>query len=75
MINSLLDKKVVIIGGSSGIGLAVAKLFDSVSKQIPISRVAEIEDIAPAYLDIVRSTYITGTNIPINGGALLQTIK
>ena len=51
------------------------KLFDSVSKQLPIGRVAEIEDIAPAYLDIVRSTYITGTNIPINGGALLQTIN
>ena len=51
------------------------ELFDSVSKQLPIGRVAEIKDIAPAYLDIIRSTYITGTNIPINGGALLQTIN
>ena len=51
------------------------ELFNNVSQQLPIGRVAEIEDIAPAYLDIIYSTYITGTNIPINGGALLQTIE
>lgn len=51
------------------------ELFDRVGKQLPIGRVAEIEDIAPAYLDIIHSTYITGTNIAINGGALLQTIE
>lgn len=51
------------------------ELFDRVSKQLPIGRVAEIEDIAPAYLNIIQSTYMTGNNIPINGGALLQTIK
>ena len=51
------------------------KLFNLVGEQLPIGRVAEIEDIAPAYINIIRSTYITGTNIPINGGALLQTIE
>lgn len=51
------------------------KLFDRVGKQLPIGRVAEVEDIALAYMDIIQSTYITGTNIPINGGALLQTIE
>ena len=51
------------------------KLFDRVGKQLPIGRVADVEDIALAYMDIVQSTYITGTNIPINGGALLQTIE
>ena len=50
-------------------------LFERIGKQLPIGRVAEIEDVAPAYLDIIQSTYITGTNIPVNGGALLQTIK
>ncbi|MEL6928668.1 MAG: SDR family oxidoreductase [Cyanobacteria bacterium J06600_6] len=50
-------------------------LFDHVGKQLPIGRVAEIEDIAPAYLDVLQSTYMTGNNIPINGGALLQTIE
>lgn len=51
------------------------ELFDRVGKQLPIGRVAEIKDVAPAYLDIIQSTYITGTTIPINGGALLQTIE
>ena len=51
------------------------ELFASVGKQLPIGRVAEIEDIAPAYLDIIQSTYMTGNNITINGGALLQTIE
>ena len=84
MEDSLKNKKVIIIGGSSGIGLAVAKLIAaegantiiaSRTKERLEKAVAEIEDIAPAYLDIIRSTYITGTNIPINGGALLQTIE
>ena len=51
------------------------ELFVRVGKQLPIGRVAEVEDIALAYMDIIQSTYITGTNIPINGGALLQTIE
>lgn len=51
------------------------ELFDRVAQQLPIGRVAEIEDVAPAYLNIIQSTYITGTNIPVNGGALLQTIE
>lgn len=51
------------------------ELFNRVGEQLPIGRVAEIKDIAPAYLDIIQSTYMTGNNIPINGGALLQAIN
>ena len=49
-------------------------LFDRVSKQLPIGRVAEIEDVAPTFLHVLESTYINGANIPVNGGAMLQTI-
>jgi NAD(P)-dependent dehydrogenase (short-subunit alcohol dehydrogenase family) len=51
------------------------QLFERVGKQIPIGRVATIDDVAPAYLHVIQSSYITGATIPINGGALLQTIE
>ena len=49
-------------------------LFDRVGKQLPIGRVAEIEDVAPTFLHVLESTYLNGANIPVNGGAMLQTI-
>lgn len=51
------------------------QLFERVGKQLPIGRVATIDDVAPTYLDVIQSSYITGVTIPVNGGALLQTIK
>lgn len=51
------------------------QLFDRVGKQLPIGRVATIDDVAPTYLDVIQSSYITGVTIPVNGGALLQTIE
>lgn len=51
------------------------ELFERVGKQLPLARVAEIDDIAPVYLHLIQSSYITGTTIPVNGGALLQTVE
>ena len=51
------------------------ELFERVGKQLPLARVAEIDDIAPVYLHLIQSSYITGTTIPVNGGALLQTME
>lgn len=51
------------------------QLFARVGKQLPIGRVATIDDVAPAYLHVIQSSYITGVTIPVNGGALLQTIE
>jgi len=51
------------------------QLFERVGKQLPIGRVATIDDVAPAYLHVIQSSYITGVTIPVNGGALLQTIE
>jgi NAD(P)-dependent dehydrogenase (short-subunit alcohol dehydrogenase family) len=49
-------------------------LFERVAKQLPIGFIAKAEDVAPTYLHVLQSTYLTGITIPVNGGALLQTI-
>ncbi len=51
------------------------QLFERVGKQLPIGRVATVEDVAPTYLHVLESSYLTGITIPVNGGALLQTIE
>lgn len=51
------------------------QLFERVGKQLPIGRVATIDDVAPTYLYVIQSSYITGVTIPVNGGALLKTIE
>ena len=51
------------------------QLFERVGKQLPIGRVATIDDVAPTFLSVIQSSYITGVTIPVNGGALLQTIE
>lgn len=51
------------------------ELFERVAKQLPIDFIAKPEDVAPTYLHILQSTYLTGITIPVNGGALLQTIE
>lgn len=51
------------------------QLFERVGKQLPIGRVAMIDDVAPTYVHVIQSSYITGVTIPVNGGALLQTIE
>lgn len=51
------------------------QLFERVGKQLPIGRVATIDDVAPIYLHVIQSSYITGITIPVNGGALLQTLE
>ena len=50
-------------------------LFDNVAKQLPIGRIAKIEDVAPTFLHVIESTYLNGVDIPVNGGAVLQTIE
>jgi NAD(P)-dependent dehydrogenase (short-subunit alcohol dehydrogenase family) len=51
------------------------ELFERVAKQLPIGFIAKAEDIAPTYLHVLQSTYLTGITIPVNGGALLQMIE
>lgn len=51
------------------------QLFERVGQQLPTGRVATIDDVAPVFLSVIQSSYITGITIPVNGGALLQTIE
>ncbi len=51
------------------------QLFERVGKQLPIGRVATIDDVAPTYLYLLYNGYLTGVTIPVNGGATLQTIE
>jgi NAD(P)-dependent dehydrogenase (short-subunit alcohol dehydrogenase family) len=51
------------------------ELFERVATQLPIGFIAKAEDVAPTYLHVLQSTYLTGITIPVNGGALLQTIE
>ena len=51
------------------------QLFENVAAQLPVGFVAKPEDIAPTYLYAVQSPYLNASTIPVNGGALLQTIS
>lgn len=46
-------------------------MFDQQSELLPAGRVGEVEDVARAFLYSMTQTFMTGTSIPVNGGALL----
>ncbi len=50
------------------------ELFARVAQQLPVGFIAKPEQVAPAYVFAMDSPYLTATTIPVNGGALLQTI-
>ena len=49
-------------------------LFEGVAAQLPVGFIAKPEEIAPSYLYVLQTQYLNGTTLPVNGGALLQTI-
>ena len=50
-------------------------LFDRVAEQLPVGFIAKPEEIAPSYPYVIKTQYLNGTTLPVNGGALLQTIN
>ena len=54
---------------------ARTQLFDRVAEQLPVGFIAKPEEIAPTYLYVLQTRYLNATTIPVNGGALLQTIE
>ncbi|GAA2345675.1 SDR family oxidoreductase [Streptomyces violaceusniger] len=46
-------------------------LFDSTAASLPVGRVGTPEDVAEAYLYLMRGGYSTGSVVDVNGGALL----
>ena len=46
-------------------------MYDSIGRSLPLGRVAEVEDVAKAYLQLMDQDYATGTVSVIDGGTLL----
>jgi hypothetical protein len=63
----LAGKKVVVVGGSSGIGLSTAEL----AKRLPVGRVGLGEDIAQQILAFMHNGFATGSIVYLDGGALV----
>ena len=56
--------------GNGRAGRAVLA-FDSAGRSLPLGRVAEVEDVAKAYLQLMDQDYATGTVSVIDGGTIL----
>jgi NAD(P)-dependent dehydrogenase (short-subunit alcohol dehydrogenase family) len=46
-------------------------MFDQQAATLPAGRVGEVEDVAQAFLYSMTQSFMTGTSIPVDGGALL----
>jgi NAD(P)-dependent dehydrogenase (short-subunit alcohol dehydrogenase family) len=46
-------------------------MFDQQAATLPVGRVGEVEDVARAFLYAMTQSFMTGTSIPVDGGALL----
>lgn len=46
-------------------------MFDQQAAALPVGRVGEVEDVARAFLYSMTQSFMTGTSIPVDGGALL----
>jgi NAD(P)-dependent dehydrogenase (short-subunit alcohol dehydrogenase family) len=46
-------------------------LFESVAGSLPVGRIGEPEDIAEAYLYLMRGGYSTGSTVVVDGGTVL----
>lgn len=46
-------------------------MYDQQAEQLPAGRVGEVDDVAQAFLYSMTQSFMTGTSIPVDGGALL----
>jgi NAD(P)-dependent dehydrogenase (short-subunit alcohol dehydrogenase family) len=46
-------------------------MYRDIGQKLPVGRVGEAEDLAQAYLYLMREGYSTGQVIVVDGGALL----
>lgn len=46
-------------------------MYENAGRLIPLGRVAEVEDVARAYVQLMQQDYVTGTVSVVDGGALL----
>lgn len=64
---TLKGQRLVIIGGTSGIGLATAK-----AAAAPVRRVGRPEEVAQTVLHLMANTFTTGSTLYVDGGYLLR---
>ena len=56
----------------SGMGEADQRLmYEQQAAAVPVGRVGEVDDIARAFVYAMTQTFMSGTSIPVDGGALL----
>jgi NAD(P)-dependent dehydrogenase (short-subunit alcohol dehydrogenase family) len=46
-------------------------MYDQQAEQLPGGRVGEVDDVAQAFIYSMTQSFMTGTSIPVDGGALL----
>jgi NAD(P)-dependent dehydrogenase (short-subunit alcohol dehydrogenase family) len=46
-------------------------MYDGIGRGLPLGRVAEVEDVAKTYLQLMDQDYATGTVSVIDGGTIL----
>ena len=46
-------------------------LYSETAERLPVGHVGEVEEIAEAYLYLMRQSYCTGQVLVVDGGALL----
>jgi NAD(P)-dependent dehydrogenase (short-subunit alcohol dehydrogenase family) len=46
-------------------------MFDQQAQTLPVGRAGEVSDVAQAFIYAMTQPFITGTSIPVDGGALL----
>lgn len=46
-------------------------MYENAGRLVPLGRVAEVEDVARAYVQLMEQDYVTGTVSVVDGGALL----
>jgi NAD(P)-dependent dehydrogenase (short-subunit alcohol dehydrogenase family) len=60
--------RAVVMGGTSGIGLAVAEELTSAGIKVPAGRIGTPADVAGAVGYLVGAGMVTGTILPADGG-------
>jgi NAD(P)-dependent dehydrogenase (short-subunit alcohol dehydrogenase family) len=63
----LTGKRVVVIGGASGIGFAVAALSRESGAGVVIAS-SNAAKAATAYVYLMLNSYVTGQIVPVDGG-------
>ena len=70
---SLSEKRVVVVGGTSGMGLATARLAaelgaEVVAATVPVARMGTPDDIAHAAVFLMTNRQTTGAVLEVSGG-------